>query len=215
VRQRVEAPGGPPLPALQGRLVHAVFALLATCTVASLIGAALSPLLLLRSPLLLLALSPDARHVVLAAAKLAPSLLITLVVLRRALFSVGSFGFGVIYGPWALSWVEPRSPRLGKVLRFLDRSFRRWGPPILVLMPFASLCLLAGAARTRFSTFIVATLVGHTLWVGSTYYLGTLLSDFSESVLEFLSENLVESTLVCVALVTAQQLVARRRKPNG
>jgi len=201
-----------PLPSVPARVVRAVFALIALLTAASLIGAALSPLLLVRSPLLLLALAPDARHVMLSVGKVAPSVLITLTVLRRALFSVGAFGFGLVYGPWALTWVEPRSPRLGKVLRFLERLFARWGTPILVLMPFASVCLLAGAARTRFPSFVAAAILGHTLWVASTYYLGTLLSGVSEQIIEFLSENLFESTFACIALVVAQQVIARRRK---
>jgi membrane protein DedA with SNARE-associated domain len=199
------------LPALPARLARGAVGLIGVLTLTSLVGTALAPLLLVRSPLLLIGLSPDARHVALAVSRVAPWVLITVAVLRRALFSVGMFGLGASYGPAAVTWVEQRSPRFGKILRFLERVFARWGSPILVLVPFASVCLLAGAARTRFLAFLSATTLGHTLWVGSTYYLGTLLSDLTEPVLAFVSEHPLESTLVCIALVLLQQLVARRR----
>lgn len=197
------------------RLVRAVLVLIAVLTVAGLVGSALAPVLLVRSPLLLIALSPDARHVALAVGSGAPWVLVSLAVLRRALFSVGSFGLGVIYGPAAVNWIEERSPRLGRLFRFLERSFARWGAPILLFLPFASLCVVAGAARTRFVAFLSATLFGHTLWVGSIYYLGSKFSDLGDRVLAFLSNHLLESTLVCVAIVTLQQLIARHRAAKG
>ncbi|HET9934390.1 MAG TPA: hypothetical protein VFQ35_26990 [Polyangiaceae bacterium] len=203
------APSPEPLPT---RAVRATFALVAALTLASLIGSALAPVLLLRSPLLLLTLSPDARHVALSAGKVVPAVLLSVVVVRRALFSIGAFGLGVIYGPSGLKWVEARSPRLGRLLRFAERLIARWGAAVLLLVPFASVCMLAGAARLRFVRFIGATLLGHALWAGSTYYIGTLISDFTDRVLSFLSSNLVESTLVCIALVLLQQVAARRRK---
>ncbi|MGC4093310.1 MAG: hypothetical protein QM756_36550 [Polyangiaceae bacterium] len=197
---------------LPSRLARASFALVAALSVASLVGSALSPLLLVRAPALLLALSPDARHVALCAGRLAPEFLVPLVVLRRALFSIGVFGVGMVYGQSGLTWVEARSPWLGKVLRFIERLLARWGALILLVVPFASVCLLAGVARTHFRAFLAASLVGHALWVTSTYYVGTVLSDFVEQVVAFLSEYLFESTVICILLVMAQQLVARRGK---
>jgi membrane protein DedA with SNARE-associated domain len=198
-----------PLPT---RVVRATFALVAALTLASLVGTALAPVLLLRSPLLLLTLSPDARHVALAVGRLAPAVLLAVVVSRRALFSIGAFGLGVIYGPAGMHWVEARSPRLGKVLRFAERLIARWGAAVLLVIPFASVCMLAGAARLRFVQFISATLLGHGLWVASTYYIGTLLSDFTDRLLAFLSSHLIASTLVCIGVVLLQQIIARRRK---
>jgi len=211
VRQRVDEQGTPPHPTPPARLVRAVLGLVALLTVAGLLGSALAPLLLVRSPLLLVALSPDARHVALSVGSVAPWALVAVAVLRRGLFSVGSFGLGVIYGPAAVTWIEQRSARLGRVFRLLERLFARWGAPILLFLPFASLCVVAGAARTRFVAFLSATLLGHVLWVGSTYYVGALLSDFTDRALAFLESHLLESTLVCIAAVAAQQLIAPTR----
>jgi membrane protein DedA with SNARE-associated domain len=191
--------------------VRAVLALVAALTVAGLVGSALAPMLLVRSPLLLVLLSPDARHIALTVGSVSPVALVAIAVFRRALFSLGGFGLGVVYGPAAVTWVEQNSPRLGRLFRMLERLFARWGAPILLLLPFASLCVVAGAARTRFAPFLCAIIVGHLLWVGSTYYIGTLISDFTDRVLGFFASHLWESTLVCVVLVVAQQLFARHR----
>lgn len=208
MRQRVDSEEPGPLPT---RLKRAALSLLTVLIVAGLVGSALAPVLLVHAPLLLVALAPDARHVALAVGSVPLIELVTLAVLRRALFSVAAFGLGAAYGDLAVSWVEQRSPRLGRVFRFLERLFARWGAPILLLLPFASVCVLAGAARTRFVAFLCATILGHTLWVGATYYLGALLAAFTDRLLGFLSSHLLESTLICIALVIAQQLFSRYR----
>jgi membrane protein DedA with SNARE-associated domain len=189
-----------------------VLGLVAVLVAAGLVGSALAPVLLVKSPLLLLVLSPDARHVALAVGSLAPVLLIAVVVVRRALFSLGSYGLGAIYGGAAVTWVERRHPRVGGALRLVERLFARFGSAILVLLPFASVCIFAGAARSRFVAFVPAVVAGHTLWVGAIYLLGTAIADFTSTVLAFLTEHLVESTLVCVAVVVLVQLVSRRRR---
>jgi membrane protein DedA with SNARE-associated domain len=196
---------------LPGRLKGAALGLFVVLVVAGLLGSALAPLLLVRAPLLLVALAPDARHVALAVSSVPLVELVVLAVLRRALFSVAVFGLGASYGDLAVAWVEQRSARLGRMFRALERLFARWGAPILLLLPFASLCVLAGAARTRFSAFLSATLLGHALWVGATYYVGALLSGLTDRFLSFVSQHVWECTIICVALVLSQQLIARRR----
>ncbi len=207
----------PPRPqsSIPPRVVRAVLGLMGALVAAGLIGSAFAPALLVKNPLLLLALSPDARHIALAVGSLAPLVLFPVVVVRRTLFSLASYGLGAVYGGAAVTWVERRHPRVGGALRFLERMFGRFGSAILVLLPFASLCILAGAARSRFIAFVPAIVAGHTLWVGAIYLLGTAIADFTSTVLAFLSEYLVESTLVCVALVVVAQLFARRRRAPG
>ncbi|HWA76793.1 MAG TPA: hypothetical protein VG937_30880 [Polyangiaceae bacterium] len=208
MRQRVDSQYAEPLPV---RLKRAAVSLFVVLVVAGLVGSALAPLLLVRAPLLLIALAPDARHVALAVGSAPLVELVALAVLRRALFSVAVFGLGAAYGDFAVTWVERRSARMGRLFRALERLFARWGAPILLLLPFGSLCVLAGAARTRFIAFLSATLLGHTLWVGATYYIGALLSGLSDRFLGFVSDHVWECTIICVGLVLAQQLIARRR----
>src|SRR4249920_2502176 len=87
------------------RLVRASWALLGVLTVASLVGTAFSPLLLVKAPLLLVMLSPDGRHVALVAGRVDPWLLMAVTVVRRALYSIGVYGLGAAYGDLAVDWI--------------------------------------------------------------------------------------------------------------
>jgi len=183
----------------------AILALLALVTVASLVGTALSPYLLVKSPLLLVAISPAAHHVALAAATLDPVPLITVATLRRTLTALAAFGLGALYGPAAVKWIEQRYPRLAKLVRWLERLFARWGVLLLTIAPVPTVAVLAGAARSRFVLFLPAVVAGLALWTAVTYTLGDLFSRWTELLTAFLDVYLLESTLVCIALVTLQQ----------
>jgi len=197
---------------IPARLVRASWALLGVLTVASVVGTAISPLLLVKAPLLLVMLSPDGRHVALVAGRVDPWLLMGVTVVRRALYSVGVYGLGAAYGDLAVTWVEARARSLGKALRALERLFTRVGALLLLALPFLTVCILAGAARTRVLVFLPALLVGHCLWVVTTVWLGTRFAAQTQLVVDFFAERLFESTLVCLGLVAAYQLLTRRRR---
>lgn len=194
------------------RLVRASWATVAFLTVASLIGTATSPLLLIKAPLLLVALAPDGRHVALVAGTVDPVLLLCLAVARRSLFSLGVYGLGAAYGDQAVNWIEARARGLGKALRALERLFQRVGAVLLLVAPFVSLCVLAGAARTRLVAFVPTLVLGHCIWASTTVWLGQRVAAQSQIVTEFFAERLLESTLLCVGLVAAHQLVIRRKR---
>ncbi|HEY0469501.1 MAG TPA: hypothetical protein VGC79_35170, partial [Polyangiaceae bacterium] len=179
------------------RIVRATWALLSVLTLVSVVGTAISPLLLVKAPLLLVVLAPDGRHVALVAGRVDPVLLLGVTVLRRALYSIGMYGLGAAYGDLAVIWIEARARRLGKALRTLERVFARVGAILLLALPFLTVCVLAGAAKTRLIVFLPALLVGHFLWVFTTVWLGTRFAAEAQAVVDFFSERFFESTLVC------------------
>jgi membrane protein DedA with SNARE-associated domain len=193
----------------------AILALLTLVTLASLIGTALSPYLLVKSPLLLVAISPAAHHVALAAATVDPLPLITVATLRRTLTSLAAFGLGALYGPAAVGWMEQRYPRLARLVRVLERLFARWGVLLLTIAPAPTVVVLAGAARSRFVLFLPAVVAGLALWTAVTYTLGDFFSRWTALLTDFLDVYLLESTLVCVALVTLQQGYVRLLKTRA
>jgi hypothetical protein len=194
------------------RLVRASWLLLGVLTVASIVGTAMSPLLLVKAPLLLVALAPDGRHVALAAGRIDPLLLLGVSVVRRALYSLGVYGLGAAYGDVAVLWIEARARGLGKALRALERVFARVGAALLLALPFLTLCVLAGAARTRLLVFLPALMLGHCLWVSGTIWLGKRFANSSQMLVDFLAERLFESTLVCFALMAGYQVLMRRKR---
>jgi membrane protein DedA with SNARE-associated domain len=200
------------------RLRSSVLALLGVVTVLSLLGTALAPYLLVKSPLLLVALSPAAHHVALAAAKVAPLPLIVVATLRRALTGIAAYGLGYVFGAAAHGYILQRSPRLAKLLALVDRQLRRFGVGVLILAPLPTIALLVGAARGRLAPFVCSLLVGLALWSSATYYLGEALSRWTDLFTATLDENLLESTLICISVVAAQQTIAhflRRRKARA
>jgi membrane protein DedA with SNARE-associated domain len=195
-----------------GRLRTAVFALLSVVTAASLLGTALAPYLLVRSPLLLVAISAAAHHIVLAAASTDPVPLLAVATVRRVLTCVGAYGLGFLYGREALGWLDRRYPRLARFVGWLERLFARWGVWLLVPAPAPTVALVAGAARSGFIAFLIAVTLGQALWIGLTVYVGDALAVWTDLLTTYLGEHLLESTLVCVVLVTLQQALSRRRR---
>lgn len=210
-----ELPANSAANAFSPRLRRLVWGLLGLTTTASVLGSAFSPYLLVRHPLWLVALSPDARHVVLSAGSVAPLSVILIGAARRVLMCVAAFGAGVLYGATAVSWLERRYPRLGALLRYFERLFARWGAPLLILAPTPTLCVLAGAARTRVPAFLAAVSVGQLASVAIAYFVGDLLSAWTDLLIDFLSRHLIESTLIVVSLVAGAQLLSWWRSRAG
>jgi membrane protein DedA with SNARE-associated domain len=194
------------------RLRVAVFALLSVVTTASLLGTAISPYLLVKRPLLLVALSPAAHHVVLAAASVDPAPLIAVATARRVLTCIGAYGLGMLYGAKALGWLDGRYPRLARLVAWIERVFTRWGVWFLVLVPAPTVALFAGAARSHLLAFLVAVTLGHVLWNAVTVYVGDAIALWTDLLTSSINEHLLESTLICIALVALQQFLSRRRR---
>jgi membrane protein DedA with SNARE-associated domain len=188
----------------------AVFVLLSVVMAASLLGTALSPYLLVKSPLLLVAVSPAAHHVVLAAASVEPVPLVAVATARRVLTCIGAYGIGFLYGSAALGWLDQRYPRVARFVAWTEGLFARWGVWLLVVVPAPTVALFAGAARSQFVAFLIAVTLGHVLWNTVTVFVGDSVARWTDLLTTFLGEHLLESTLICVALVALQQLLARR-----
>jgi membrane protein YqaA with SNARE-associated domain len=178
------------------------------------LGTALSPYLLVKHPLLLVALSASAPNVAMAAANAEPIPLIAIATLRRTLTGLASYGLGHLYGDTALGWLEQRFPSLARLLRFAERSFARFGVALLLIAPAPTLALLAGAARSRLLFVLPALALGHVFWNTLTQYLGGTFARSTELLTAFLGEHLLEATLACVLAVALQQGTSRwlRRK---
>lgn len=180
-----------------------------TLAALSLAGTALSPYLLVKSPLLLVAISAAAHHVALAAATVAPAPLIAVATVRRVITGLCAYGLGYVYGHVVLEWLAQRHPRTARWMGVVERLFSRRGVVLLVLVPAQTIALLAGAARSRLLPFLVALTLGHALWNGVTYYLGDAFARWTAMLTAFLGDYLLESTVVCVLAVALQQAFVR------
>jgi len=196
------------------RLRTTVLGFLTVLTGASIAGAALLPYLLVKSPLLLVAVSAAGHHVALAAARVPPLPLIVIASLRRTLTGLSALGLGYVYGPATLGWIASRYPRLAGLARWLERALQRFGAPLLLFLPVPTVALLAGAARRRLPLAIACLSVGQAVYMTVLVLLGEAVARWTHQLTAFLREHLLVSTLVCASLILlsrARRFTKRRR----
>jgi membrane protein DedA with SNARE-associated domain len=203
---------GSPRLGVAPRIRHLVFALLAVASVMAIVGTALSPYLLVRHPVWLVALAPEWRHIALAATK-APALpIVGVASIRKVLGLCGSYGLGVLYGDATVRWTERRFPKLGRFVRSVERLFARVGLVLLIVAPTHTLSILSGASGKRLTAFLVPTALGQVFWSYLTYRFGAAVSDWTTPFVDFVGRHLLVSTLVTAGAVSIYALVSRLRR---
>jgi len=178
--------------------------------VASAVGVALAPALLTYSPLLLIAIAPLGRHLVLAAPVTAFIPFLIVGTGRRVITCVLAYLVGRAYGEAGIAWVQQRYPRAGRLVRALERLFRRAGPIVLLVAPGPMVCALAGVTRMRWRWFLPIATLGQAAWVTLTYRVGEALQTWILPILAWLEENMLVTTLACVLLVALFRLLRRK-----
>lgn len=136
-----------------------VLAVLGTC---GLVGVASSLYLVNHLPLLLIALSPIGRHLILVAPIVNPWAFVGVAVTRRLLFYGASFGLGRSLGPAGVTWVETRYARAGRLIRWLEGWFARAARSVVFLFPGPTVSVLAGSSGMSprvFAPLVTAGLV--------------------------------------------------------
>jgi len=188
-----------------------VLSLVAVLSILGLGGTAVLPYLAVEQPLLLVALAPNIRNIVLVAPQADAVTLVTIGVLRRVLALSATYGLGYIYGPMLIRKTVESLPKVAWFVRFFERLFRRVGAPVLLVLPTYTLAGLAGAARTRWSPFVVAITIGQTVWVTASVHFGEVMAQWTQPIIDFFSRYMLPATAVCIGLVLLQQAIARRR----
>jgi membrane protein DedA with SNARE-associated domain len=184
-------------------------------TAASFTGAAFSPKLLVENPLLLVALNPAVQNLVLASPSLdaAPFLIVAMV--RLFLPDPFYFLIGQGFGDDAIHWVERRSGRAARIVRWAERLFERSGPLVLFVAPVALISVLAGAAHMPFKRFALINLAGTLTGVVLIRWFGARMAGPIDAVRTFVQANVALLTLISIVLVVtsliARALRARRR----
>jgi hypothetical protein len=197
---------------MNGRGRHPTWLLFAAAAVGliALIGRGLAPMLLTKSPLLLLALSPIPAHLVLAATVAPMVPFIVVATLRGLLTPLLAYYIGRHYGPDGITFIHGRYPRWSRLLGFIERSFDRAAPLLLLVLPEPSMCALAGARL--FNPWIAAAMVvaGQTIRVSLIFHVGDALSAWLLPFMDWLRGNVWTATLICALLAMAYGFSRRR-----
>ena len=140
------------------------------------VGNAIHPALLKSHPLLLIAMEPRTRYLLLVANKGVALLpFVAWAVARRLSSDPLFFLLGHLYGDNAVAWVERRFDNNSGMVRRIERVFRRAAPVVVFFFPGPLVCVLAGATGMNVMTFAVCNVVGTFVAVIFYYYLaGTI-----------------------------------------
>lgn len=184
-------------------------------TMLGIAGTAFLPYLLVEQPELLLLTSADARNLVLVGSRVDIWTAALIVIPRRLVAMVVTYGMGLLYGPALLGWSARKLPRIARIIAAFQRLYERFGLVLVVLWPAYGTSALAGITKTPFRPYVAWMCVGQLLFFFVVYFLGGAASVWTDVLIAFLKDNLLESTGVCLALVGLQQTVSYVRRRRG
>jgi hypothetical protein len=192
-------------------LVQRSLSVLGILSVGSMAGAASSLYLVGHFPLLLIALSPLGRHMLLVAPIVDPVAFVVVAVLRRMAFYLACFQLGRGLGPTGVLWLEARAARFARFVRWVERLFARAPHLVVLVMAGPTTSGLAGIAGIRTLPFVLlatASLVARMLLVLG---FAELLREPIERLLAWIDEYWLPGTLVLALGTIAYQWLRLRR----
>jgi membrane protein DedA with SNARE-associated domain len=150
----IEAPDTTSLGPEERRLARRSLSALGSLSVGSAVGLASSAYLVNHYPLLLIALSPIGRHLILVVPRVDPVAFILVGGLRRFAFYLACFHLGRALGPPGVVWLEERAARFARFVRWIESWFRK--APRLVVLFFAgpTVSALAGMSGMPLGTYL-------------------------------------------------------------
>ncbi len=181
---------------------------LAIITLLSYIGDAIMPGLVDEHPLLLIALNPRNRNLVLVTNQLDAWSYYIVGFFRLVLTDPLWFLIGYWYGETALRWAEQRTKTFGETLRVLERGFGKAAYPLVFVVPNNWICLFAGSAGMSIPVFIALNVSGTIARLWLVRVLGETFEAPIEAVLDFIRDYrlpLLALSIVIVAVMAALQ----------
>ena len=187
------------------RVVRLCLTALGVLGTSSMIGVAFSLYLVTYYPLLLIALSPLGRHLILVAPIVDPVAFVVVAVVRRMLFYLASLHLGRAVGPTGIVWIEARAARFGRFVRWVERLFARASHAVVLLMTGPTVSALAGTSGMRTSVFVSLAIPGLVLRMLLVLGLAEWFREPIEALLALIAEYWLPGTVVMVTGVALHQ----------
>lgn len=188
-----------------------LFAGPALLAVASGVGTALSPTLLIDDPLVLIALNPVTRHLVLVSAKVGYWPFLVVAVLRMFAADPFMYAIGREHGDRAVDFMVKRSGRWGRVVLWSERLFRRASIPALCILPGPIFSMLAGVVKMKPAVFVATNITGTIVAVTVVWFFGSAVSEWIDVITTWVAGHKLELTLGTIVLVVVSVLIRQRR----
>lgn len=171
----------------------------------SLLGVAGSLYLTAHHPLLLIALSPLGRHLILVAPRVDPVPFVLVALARRLIFYLACFHLGRALGPSAIVWLEERSSSAGRLVRWLERLFQRASRLVVIAFPSPAVSTIAGSAGMRQAVFVPLVSLGSLARLLILLRFADWLSAPIEMLLELIDQYWLPGTVVLVLGIIVYQ----------
>ncbi len=207
---------GPTLGPEQSRSAKRAPTLLGALATCAMLGSASSLYLVNHYPLLLIAMSPIGRHLVLVAPTVDPLAFLAVAVGRRMLFYLGSYHLGRALGPFGIAWLEVRAERMARFVRWIERLFARAPRLAVLVLAGSTVSALAGIHGMPRRVFAGYAATGLTLRMLGVLAFAEWLREPIEVVLAFIDEHWIPGTVLIVAGIALHRWARwRRSRPAG
>jgi membrane protein DedA with SNARE-associated domain len=183
------------------RLVTIITIPLIALTIVSYIGDAIMPTLVDRHPLLLMAMNPRSRNLLLVVNQLDPVSYYVVGTLRLLATDPLWFLIGYWYGDSALRWAERRTRTFGDTLRWFERGFSKAAYPLVVIAPNNWICLFAGAAGMGVGTFFALNIIGTIGRLVLIRIVGDAFDSPIQWILDFIAEYRIPLLIASIVIV--------------
>ena len=177
-------------------IVTPIIVLISIGTVAN----AIHPTLVKNHPLLLVALEPRNRWIILVADKVEFWPLLIFGTLRRLASDPLFFLLGHLYGDGAVRWAERKFDFGTGTVQKIEKIFQKAGPVLVFLAPGALVCVLAGATGMSPALFFVLNIVGTIVIVTLLYNFASVVEGPVDAINDFYGNNFKWLTVVTVIL---------------
>ncbi len=194
----------------QRRIVGRCLSVLGALSTCAMVGVAFSLYLVNHQPLLLIALSPLGRHLVLVASNADPVAFVVVAVVRRMLFYLACFYLGRALGPSGITWIEARAAFFGRFVRWLERLFSRASHAVVFVMAGPTVSGLAGISGMRTGVYLALVVPGLTLRMLLVLGFAEWLREPIEALLALINEYWIPGTAVLATGVAVHQWRRRR-----
>ena len=133
------------------------------------IGNAIHPSLVANHPLLLVAMEPRNRYLLLVADRVDFVPFLVVATVRRLVSDPLFYLLGYLYGEAGVRWMERKMGDSGGLLRGMESGFKKAAPVMVFLFPGLIVCMLAGATGMNPVLFLALNVAG-TVTVVSLLY---------------------------------------------
>lgn len=182
--------------------------------IAANIGNATWPSLVKSHPLLLIALDPRNRWLILVADRVDTVSFFTVAFIRRLLSDPFFYALGYLYGDRAVRWVERRfAPDTGLV-EWMEKRFSKLAPVLVFFFPGNLVCVLAGAAKMKPLVFAITNVAGTISMLLAIWFFADAVERPVNVFTDFIGRNSKVFTTLTV-LFTIYWIWDQRRRGKG